>query len=341
MDNTSRRDFIQQTAVLAGGALAGGVTPAAAQAPAAGASRSLPRGAALRALFKKPGVHVAPEAFSVRAAMLAESHGFEVLYIGGAMMSGLHLGLSDWGLITMTEMVEISGRIADSVSIPVIADADQAGETALNVYRTAKSFSKRGVAACHIEDSVNPKHMGGAGNRLQPVEEWVERLTAAVEGRDNPDFVVIARTDAFFNAGQAGAAGAKSPEVEKETIRRGIAAAKAGADAFMIVNLLPDAALFDRIGNAVGLPLIDIFQPVRLAEKSSRYKISLHPTMWSRAMSVYETMLEDLKKNGELPRPGGGASSTAGTTAAPARPTVRDDTAAYRRIADRWATVRK
>jgi 2-methylisocitrate lyase-like PEP mutase family enzyme len=135
---SSRRDFLHRAGAAAGGAFALGVTPPAADAAAAQAPAAVPatRAAKLRALLQRPGLVVAPEAYTVIAGKLAEAHGFDAIYIGGNMMSMTYLGVPDWGVITTTDMVEIAGRIAREVSIPSIVDADQAGETSLNVYRT-------------------------------------------------------------------------------------------------------------------------------------------------------------------------------------------------------------
>ena len=110
---------------------------AAATAAAPQGAAPLPAGQgrarALRARLQQPGLLVAPEAYTVIAGKLAEAHGFEAIYIGGNMMSMTYLGVPDWGIITTPEMVDIAGRIAREVSIPALVDADQAGETSLNV----------------------------------------------------------------------------------------------------------------------------------------------------------------------------------------------------------------
>jgi len=140
---SSRRHFLQR-AGTAGGAIALGLTGApaleasAAQVPAAAAPAS--RAGRLRGLLQRPGLLVAPEAYTVIAGKLAEARGFEAIYIGGNMMSMTYLGVPDWGVITTTDMVEIAGRIAREVSIPAIVDADQAGETSLNVFRTVQLY---------------------------------------------------------------------------------------------------------------------------------------------------------------------------------------------------------
>ena len=99
---------------------------------------------------------MAPEGYTVIAARLAEAHGFEVVYLPGSMMSGTYLGVPDWGLISPAEMIDIAGRIARAVSIPVISDADQAGGTSLNVFDSVQQFERAGIAGIHIEDTINP-----------------------------------------------------------------------------------------------------------------------------------------------------------------------------------------
>jgi 2-methylisocitrate lyase-like PEP mutase family enzyme len=186
----SRRNFLQQAAA---GAVALGLTapaPADAAATQAAPTPAPPSKAArLRALLRQPGLLVAPEAYTVIAGKLAEARGFDAIYIGGNMMSMTYLGVPDWGVITTAEMVDIAGGIAREVGIPAIADADQAGETSLNVYRTVQQYERAGIAALHIEDSRNPKKMetwagpgGPTTSALQSIEQMRERLEAAAAG---------------------------------------------------------------------------------------------------------------------------------------------------------------
>src|SRR5688572_23202048 len=240
----SRRNFLQQAGTAAGAVALGLTAPAAgeavaAQAPQAAAPLSKP--AQLRALLRRPGLLVAPEAYTVIAGKLAEARGFEVIYIGGNMMSTTYLGVPDWGIITTAEMVEIAGRIAREVSIPAIVDADQAGETSLNVYRTVQQYERAGIAALHIEDSRNPKKMetwagpGGPNTTaLQSIEQMRERLEAAVDARADRDFVIIGRTVA---------------EDANVVIRRGQEFARAGAD--VVMNSLTGLSA-DQINRKIG-----------------------------------------------------------------------------------------
>jgi 2-methylisocitrate lyase-like PEP mutase family enzyme len=154
-------------------------------------------------------------------AMIVEKAGFEYAYMGGYDVSLTLLGLPDVGLITETEMVANAGHIARSVNIPLIADADTGYGNAINVIRTVQNFEAAGVAAIHIEDQVSPKRCGHvAGKMVIPLEEAAGKIKAACEARRDPDFVIIARTDAVAAIGGG----------LDEAIRRGKAYVKAGAD---------------------------------------------------------------------------------------------------------------
>jgi 2-methylisocitrate lyase-like PEP mutase family enzyme len=294
---TSRRDFLQAGSALALG-LSTSVEAAAAQtaAPAqAAAARPLSRPQKLRALLQRPGLLVAPEAYTVIAGKLAEAHGFDAIYIGGNMMSLTYLGVPDWGIITTTDMVEIAGRIAREVQIPAIVDADQAGETSLNARRSVQLYERAGIAALHIEDSKNPKKMetwigpgGPATAPLQTIEQMRERLKAAVDARTDPDFVIIGRTVA---------------EDADAIIRRGVAFAQAGAD--VVMNSLTgfDAEQINRIAREIPVPLLGIGVAKNLLP-NTRMKVNIYPNIVSQAaLALCDTMYRELRENGETSRP--------------------------------------
>ena len=248
----ARRRFLEQAGAAAGGAVALGLsaTPALGASPAQSPPAPTSKAGRLRSLLRRPGLLVAPEAYTVIAGKLAEARGFEAIYIGGNMMSMTYLGVPDWGVITTTDMVDIAGRIAREVSIPAIADADQAGETSLNVYRTVQLYERAGIAGLHIEDSRNPKKMemwagpgGPTTSVLQTIEQARERIAAAVDARTNPDFVIISRTVA---------------EDADAIIRRGIAFAQAGADVVMNSLTGMSADQINRIASEIPVPLLGI-----------------------------------------------------------------------------------
>ena len=289
MDRASRRQFIQQTGTLAGGAFAMGLTPAAAAASAQAPSQAPPlsKTQKLRALLRRPGMVMAPEGYTVISAKLAEAHGFEAIYIGGSMMCGTYLGVPDWGLITPTAMVDIAGRIAREVSIPAIVDADHGGETALNVYHTVQQYEKAGIAALHIEDTLNPKHADqrGAAVTLQSPERMAVRIRAAVDARSDPDFVIIARSD----------------EADLDAlIRRGNAYAEAGADVYMPRRMTPETV--DRIAGEVPIPLLGVSLPFPEV-RDTRLKVNVYANLLSGpATALCDTLLRELKENGEVLR---------------------------------------
>ena len=151
----------------------------------------------LRQMLQAPGIIVAPGAYDGFSARLIEAAGFEAVYMTGAGTAASHLGQPDLGLATLTEMANHAAHLASCVSLPVIADADTGYGNVLNVVRTVREYEKAGVAALHLEDQVAPKKCGHiAGKQVIPTEEFCDKIRAASEYRTDPDFVIIARTDA-------------------------------------------------------------------------------------------------------------------------------------------------
>jgi 2-methylisocitrate lyase-like PEP mutase family enzyme len=162
---------------------------------------NLPTIAEKRRLFRKrlgqPGIVVAPGCYDAFSAKIADHIGFEALYMTGAGVSATLAGAPDVGLLTMTEMVEQALRITDVVALPLISDADTGYGGPLNVIRTIRQFERAGVCAIHIEDQQIPKKCGHLeGKRVVSTAEMVDRLKAAVDARTDPNFLIIARTDA-------------------------------------------------------------------------------------------------------------------------------------------------
>src|SRR5262244_4139398 len=151
----------------------------------------------LRQMLKEPGIIVAPGAYDGFSARLIEAAGFKAVYMTGAGTAASHLGQPDLGLATLTEMTTHARHLASAVSLPVIADADTGYGNALNVVRTVREYERAGVAGLHLEDQVAPKKCGHiAGKQVVPTQEFVDKIRAASEYRTDPDFVIIARTDA-------------------------------------------------------------------------------------------------------------------------------------------------
>ncbi|MFZ8810907.1 MAG: methylisocitrate lyase [Pyrobaculum sp.] len=151
---------------------------------------------ALREELRRPGVVLVPGVFNALTALMAQSLGFKAVYVSGAAVTA-SMALPDLGLITMDEMVKTVKYIVDAVDIPVIVDIDTGYGEALNVMRAVREFEAVGAAGVQIEDQVMPKKCGHlSGKALIPPDEMAKKIRAAVEARRNPDFVIIARTDA-------------------------------------------------------------------------------------------------------------------------------------------------
>ncbi len=252
----------------------------------------------LRKLLERPEILVAPGAHNALIAKIIEKAGFEAVYMTGAGTSTCLLGKPDIGLATMTENMMNARYIASTVNIPLIADGDTGYGNAINVMRTIGECIQAGVAAVHLEDQVTPKRCGHlAGKMLIPLEEAVGKYRAADKMRKelDPDFVIIARTDAR-NAIGGGV---------DEVIRRGNAYAEAGADIIFPESPMSleelelfakkiDAPLFANMVEFGNTPLLTAKELQDLGYKIVIWPISALSLI---AKQVMELMLE-LKKTG-------------------------------------------
>src|SRR3954470_12847683 len=158
----------------------------------------------LRRLLTSGETTVMPFGILPIHAQMAEQAGFEAFEISGGMTAWWVFGMPDSGLVTQTEIIEHAARVVRSVNIPIYCDADTGYGGPLNVWRTTQEFIAAGVAGIHIEDQREPKKAGGGpGVEIVPDAEAVGRLTAAIDARNelDPDFVIVARTDAYGAAG--------------------------------------------------------------------------------------------------------------------------------------------
>jgi 2-methylisocitrate lyase-like PEP mutase family enzyme len=160
----------------------------------------------LRELLARDGALACPGVVSPLFAILAERAGFEAVYATGAGISNTWLGMPDLGLMGMSELLAVSGRIAQAVDVPVIADVDTGYGNVLNVTRTVREFERAGVAGIQIEDQLNPKRCGHFDDKsVASLGEMSERVLAALEARQDPALVVVARTDVLATEGLAAA----------------------------------------------------------------------------------------------------------------------------------------
>jgi 2-methylisocitrate lyase-like PEP mutase family enzyme len=139
-----------------------------------------------------PGV---PNAIMAR---VVEQAGFPAVFLSGAGIANWELGLADYGLVTLTELRDVTARTVSAVTIPVLVDADTGFGGPLNVRRTIQELEQAGAAGITLEDQVSPKRCGHfAGKEVITADDMVQKIRAAVEARTDPDFVIIARTDAL------------------------------------------------------------------------------------------------------------------------------------------------
>ncbi len=178
----------------------------------------------LRTLLAGPNLIVAPGAYDALSARLIAQAGFSAVYMTGFGTAASVLGQPDVGLLTMSEMVSRASALAAVVdNLPLIADADTGYGNPINVRRTVREYEHAGVAGIHIEDQVWPKKCGHMeGKQVIAMDEMVQKIRAAVDARQDPDFVLIARTDAVAVTGF------------EDALIRGKAYQEAGADVLFI-----------------------------------------------------------------------------------------------------------
>lgn len=145
-------------------------------------------------------------------ALMAEQTGFQALYLSGAGVANASYGLPDLGMTSMNDVLIDAGRITSATKLPLLVDIDTGWGGAFNIARTIKEFEKAGVAAVHMEDQVSQKRCGHRPNKaVVSTEEMVDRIKAAVDARTDPNFVIMARTDAVAVEGlEAGIERAKA-----------------------------------------------------------------------------------------------------------------------------------
>ncbi|HKJ00238.1 MAG TPA: isocitrate lyase/PEP mutase family protein [bacterium] len=198
----------------------------------------------LRQLIEGKQILIAPGAYDPYLARCVQIAGFDAVYMTGAGVSHSSLGMPDLGLLTFSEMVDRAARIADAVEIPLFADADTGYGNALNVMRTVRAYERAGVAGLHIEDQEMPKKCGHFDEkRVIPLPEMLGKLKAALDARTDPDFIVIARTDARTALGFS------------EALERGQAFAEVGVDMVFVESPTSEDELA-QVGQAIHKPLL-------------------------------------------------------------------------------------
>jgi carboxyvinyl-carboxyphosphonate phosphorylmutase len=199
----------------------------------------------LRGLLAGNEIVVAPGAYDALSARLIEQAGFPAVYMTGFGTAASLLGRPDIGLISFSEMIDNARRIAGGVAIPLIADADTGYGNPINVIRTVRDYEQAGLAGIHLEDQVMPKRCGHlSGKMLVPARDMVAKVRAAVAARTDPDFVIIARTDARAVEGMGAA------------LERAARYLEAGADMLFIEAPENEEEIVEIAGTFASVPLL-------------------------------------------------------------------------------------
>jgi 2-methylisocitrate lyase-like PEP mutase family enzyme len=250
----------------------------------------------LRRLLQQREMVIAPGAYDGITARLIEQAGFPAVYLTGAGASAAH-GYPDYGLLTMTEMAESAAILTRTVAVPVIADADTGYGNELNVTRTVRELEARSVAAIHLEDQAFPKRCGHLdGKEIIGREAFIAKIRAAVAARRDPDFVIIARSDARAVSGLS------------EAVARVNAALAAGADLAFVEapETLEEVMAIPRL--VQGPCLLNVVPggktpPIDLREAEAMgYRLAILPgVMLAATIPSGDAALQELKRTSRAP----------------------------------------
>lgn len=251
-----------------------------------------------RSLLRQDGMVIAPGAYDCITGRTIAQAGFDAVYMTGAGTAAT-LGYPDYGLVTMSEMVDNAGRIAAAVDVPVIADADTGYGNELNVVRTVREYEQRGVAGIHIEDQGFPKKCGHLDDKvIIPLDDYLAKIRAAASARRDPDFLLIARTDARAVVGF------------DEAIKRANAALDAGADMAFVeaAQTIEEVAAVPRLVN--GPCLLNVVWGGKTPEvafgdaQRMGYKLAIVPGMlFTAVIGTCDAVLAEMRRIDRHPVP--------------------------------------
>jgi len=242
-------------------------------------------------------------AVNAYSAMLAEKEGAKAIYLSGSGVATASYGLPDLGITSLDNVLEDARRITSVTRLPLLVDIDTGFGSAFNIARTIREMERAGVAAVHLEDQVQAKRCGHRpGKQVVPLEEMVDRIKAAVDARTDPNFVIMARTDAL------------SVEGMEKTLARIRAYIAAGAD-----MIFPEAfskleqykALFEAVGdrapflaNITEFGQTPLFSQQQLGDAGVSmvlYPLSAHRAMAKAAQTVYRSIIKEGSQQAVIP----------------------------------------
>ena len=226
-------------------------------------------------------------------AMMATEVGHKALYLSGAGVANASYGLPDLGMTSLDNVLEDASRITNAVDTPLLVDIDTGWGGAFNISQTIKKMQRAGVAAVHIEDQVAQKRCGHRPNKeIVSTSEMVDRLKAALDAKTDPDFVVMARTDAL------------SVEGLEAAVERAVAFEEAGAD-MIFAEALTDIEMYRKFTDVLNIPVLanmtefgqtDLYttdQLFKVGVQMVLYPLSAFRAMNKAALNVYEHILND------------------------------------------------
>jgi len=232
-------------------------------------------------------------AVNAYTAMLAQQAGFKALYLSGAGVANASFGLPDLAMTTLNDVCEDIRRITGATGLPLLVDADTGWGGAFMIGRTIREMHRAGAAGCHLEDQVAAKRCGHRpGKALVETAEMCDRITAAVDGRDDDDFIIMARTDAHAVEGQQAA------------LDRAAAYVEAGAD-MIFAEALTTVEEYQQFTTTIKVPVLanltefgktPLFTTEEMAAAGvsmTLYPLSAFRAMSKAALSVYETLRAD------------------------------------------------
>lgn len=252
------------------------------------------RASQFKQMMLAPEILVVPSAYDALSARVIEQAGFPAVHMTGSGTSASMLGLPDLGFTTITEMAWNAKNISMAVEVPVIMDIDAGYGNAMNTWRCIREFERAGIVGGHLEDQVVPKRCGHLeGKRLISTEEMVGKIEAAVAAREDPDWTIIARTDAREKLGL------------DEAIRRSREYVAAGADCIFLEAMLTVEEM-RRVRDAIDAPLlanmVEGGKTPWLTTKQLEqigYNLVIYPLSgWMAATAILRKMLTELRETG-------------------------------------------
>jgi 2-methylisocitrate lyase-like PEP mutase family enzyme len=251
---------------------------------------------ALKAKLVERRALLVPGVPNALTALIAADLGYEAVYVTGAGVTNMNLGMPDLGLITLSELAAPVRAIREMIDLPIIVDADTGFGNAVNVHRTVKTLEHAGASAIQLEDQVFPKKCGHfAGKDVIPLEEMLPKIRAAVDARSDPDFLIIARTDARAVVGIDAA------------IERAAAFVEAGADVTFVeapesveeMRAIPQRLKVPQLANLVVGGKTPVLPQAEL--KAMGFAVALYANVaLQSAVKAMQTVLGALLRDGDL-----------------------------------------